>query len=198
MADRNRAVGILGGTFDPVHNGHISIAKSFLNSPYIDRLWVLLSPASPHKNDQNFTAYNLRFKMLKAAFEFFNNIEISDLEYSLPRPSYTIQTLRYLNKSQPNRSFYLCLGMDSFHGFNRWYKYKEMLTYCELLVARRPNSGNTPMQNELLDSAHFVKHRPVDISSTEIRAKINLGESIEEYVPERVLDIIKSQNIYRD
>lgn len=198
MADSTRAVGILGGTFDPVHNGHISIAKSFLNSQYIDSLLVLLSPVSPHKTDQNFTAYHLRFRMLKAAFGLFKNIAISDLEYSLPRPSHTLQTLGSLNKLQPNRSFYLCLGMDSFYGFKEWYKWNEILSYCELLVADRPNSGNTNMPNEILDSTYFVKHRPLDISSTEIRNKIGLNETIEEYVPQSVVDIIKSRNLYRD
>lgn len=197
MTDFSKSVGILGGTFDPVHYGHISIAKSFLNSGYIDSLLILLSPDPPHKTDQNFTDYFLRLKMLKAAFKPFKNLEISDLEYNLPRPSYTVQTMRYLSKAQPDSTFYLCLGKDSFINFKNWYNWQEILSYCDLLVADRPAASEEDAPQGLLKNTLFVNHRPLHVSSSQIRSKFQRKKSVTDLIPAEVLNIMKEANLYR-
>src|SRR5690554_3641750 len=106
-------IGLLGGTFNPVHNGHIAIAKAFLGSGEIDKLWVLLTSFPPHKKGDEFVSYELRHKMLKAAFSGLNNISVSTIEQTLPKPNYTIHTVRHLKEKYPEFSFLFCMGEDS-------------------------------------------------------------------------------------
>ncbi len=196
MAVINQAIGILGGTFDPVHNGHVAIAKSFLNSRYIDQLLILLTPESPHKKNKKFAAYPQRLRMLMAAFRPVENVKVSDLEFTLPRPSYTYQTVRHLKKTNPGRSYYLCLGEDSFRNFKKWHKWKGILEFCELLVAERPETDNSGSNEDLLKYSHFIKHEPVAVSSTQIREKLQNNESVEDLLPAGVLNIIKEEKLY--
>lgn len=192
--DGDRAIGVLGGTFDPVHNGHLAIAKSFLNSGYIGSLLILLTPTSPHKTDREFAGYTQRLRMLMAAFHEVQRAKVSDLEFTLPKPSYTYQTMRYLKKSDPGTSYYYCLGEDSYQHFKSWYKWKGVLEFCDLLVVERPYIERD--DEYLLPCSHFIKHKPLDISSSQIRQKLRNEESIQGLVPNRVLAIIQDENLY--
>lgn len=196
MAASGRAIGVLGGTFDPVHKGHIAIAKSFLGSGYIDSLLVLLTPKPPHKRERHFANYNQRLRMLMAAFKSIENVKVSDLEFTLPKPSYTFQTMRCLKKSNPADTFYLCLGEDSFVDFKKWHKWKGILEFCELLVAGRPDIESDDINTDLANFSHFIEHKPVSISSTQIREKRRRNEPVEDLVPESVLKIIDQENLY--
>lgn len=189
-------IGILGGTFDPVHNGHISIAQSFLYSGYINELWVLLTPAPPHKPDQLLTDYDLRLGMLKAAFEGQNNTRVCDLERRFEQPSYTVQTLEYLNRRYPDKTFYLCIGEDSVINFKAWHRWKDILAYTDLLVARRPSTDAVEMDADLAMQVHFVPHKPIEISSTSLRNRAVRGEDISTMVPSSVAEIIREHQLY--
>lgn len=197
MISTGQAIGVLGGTFDPVHNGHIAIAKSFLQSDYINSLLILLTPEPPHKKEQHLTNYNERLRMLMAAFKPVDNTKVSDLEYTLPAPSYTYQTLRYLKKNWPDNDFFLCLGEDSYHNFRKWHRWKGIITLSELLVAARPGTKKNKDDKKIAPYAHFVEHTPVLISSSKIREKIKNNLPVEEFVPEAVLELIKKENLYR-
>lgn len=196
MSSSNKSIGVFGGTFDPVHNGHISIAKSFLASEYIDELWVLLSPYPPHKEQQEVASYHHRLKMLKAVFDPVKNVIVSDLELRLPEPSYSVQTLSYLTGTYPDYQFYLCVGKDSIYSFTSWHRWQDILDYCELLVADRPISSRKDLPKKLTDRTHFINHDPLAVSSTEVRDKIKQGVSIANLVPPPVLQIIEKENIY--
>lgn len=193
----NRSIGVLGGTFDPVHNGHIAIAKSFLRSGYIDSLLILLTPKPPHKPDREFANYNQRLRMLIAAFRSLDKVKVSDLEFTLPKPSFTYQTLHYLKKNCPGRHFYLCLGEDSFIDFKKWNNWQGILEHSELLVARRPGAHGHSKDEELRKFTHFVNHEPLDVSSSLIREKIENNESVEDLVPGEVLKIIEKNDLYK-
>lgn len=194
MADR---IGILGGTFDPVHNGHLSIARSFLKSGYIDELWVIPVSSPPHKRDARLTDFHVRKRMLEAAFSEFDHVVISDIENRLAQPSYTIQTLEHLKEAYPEKTFYLCIGEDSLSGFPSWYKPDRILDECELLVAVRPGADTENVGSDLIRKAHFVEHDPVQISSTELRDRIREGQEVTELLPPRVLEIITNEELYK-
>ena len=100
-----RRIGLYGGTFDPVHLGHISLVRSFLNSGHIDLIWILLAPNPPHKEHSNITEYSHRKSMLQLAFSSFKNIEILDIETELPKPSFSYQTIEYLVRINLNKLF---------------------------------------------------------------------------------------------
>jgi nicotinate-nucleotide adenylyltransferase len=193
MAQR---IGLFGGTFDPVHKGHLSIAESFLNSGLIDELWVLLTPFPPHKQDEHQTSYELRLKMLEAAFDDVANLSIKTIENRLPKPSYSVQTIRYLKQEYPESSFYFCMGEDSLAQFNTWKYYEEILEECELLVAKRPGVTHEDVEDQILKRTHFVSHTPLDISSSGIRKRVSANRLIKEMVPESVLKIIEKDQLY--
>lgn len=197
MTISQQAVGLLGGSFDPVHKGHISIAESFLNSGYISKLWILLTPDPPHKTKQVLCDFEYRFKMLEKAFENFDNVEIKDIEKKLPKPSYTIRTLKHLADKYPDHKFYLCMGEDSVADFKNWKDWKEILYYCDLLVARRPVDDAIELDPAVAEKTHFIDHEPIAISSTDIRERIEEGKDISGLIPEQVEDIICRAELYQ-
>lgn len=189
--------GLFGGSFDPVHNGHLAIAESFLRSDLVDELWVLLTPSSPHKEDQQLADFSLRLKMLDSAFEAWEQIHISTIEEELPKPSYTIQTIQHLQHAEPDRSFIYCLGEDSLREFHTWRSYQNILDHCELLVAQRPGVSHNDVEPAILDKTHFVDHDPVQISSTDIKDRISKGLKVDHLLPDSVLKIIEKEQLYK-
>lgn len=187
-------VGILGGSFDPAHCGHVRIANSFLKSGLIDELLIILSPYPPHKQNQEQADFSHRFNMLKLAFRDIENVTISDLEQKLEKPSYTLQTIEYLQKENPETLYYLCIGEDSLQYFDEWHKYREILEKVDLIVVERPGFDKSEVDASILEHAIFVEHQPYSISSTAIRKKA--GES-EEDLPEAVVGYIKENQLYK-
>jgi len=189
-------VGLFGGTFDPVHNGHVSIAQSFLDSGNIDELWVLLTPYPPHKQEKKTTSYQTRLDMLEAAFAGMEKVKINTIESSLPKPSYSVQTIRHLKKEYPDTTFFYCMGEDSLAKFHTWKFYDEILEECDLLVAQRPGVFHEETQDDILAHTRFVPHTPLDISSSDIRDETKKGKSIQNMVPEEVALIIENEQLY--
>lgn len=198
MEASKKKIGIFGGTFDPVHNGHLSIAKSFLRSGFIDTLWILLTPSPPHKEDHKLP-YALRFKMLSDVFESIDNVIVSDVEQKLSSPSYTVNTIEYLQELHPEYQFYLCLGKDSYRNFENWHRWQKILEHTEILVAERPIDvqHSNKIHQKITPKAHFIDHAPVNISSTEVRKRLKKGEPVETMVPASVLKTISKNNLYQ-
>lgn len=196
MTKMSKSVGLLGGSFDPVHNGHVAIARSFLKSDFISELWILLTPEPPHKPEQVFSDYEYRLEMLQNAFGKMDGVRIKEIEKNLPRPSYTIQTLEYLTKQYPEYNFYLCLGEDSIRNFKKWKSWERILDFCELLVVSRPSTTDLDMDPIITEKAHLIDHQPIEISSTDIRNRVSQESSISDLVPEGVLGIIQKKNLY--
>lgn len=191
-----KATGILGGSFDPVHNGHLAIARSFINSEYISKLWILLTPESPHKPDQQITDFSLRLKMLECAFKEEENVCVRALEQQLDPPFYTVQTLQYLREKYPGRTFILCMGADSLINFQTWHNWEEILDHSALLVAARPDYQSPQLAPAVKEKTYFADHDPVEISSTQIRHRVREGKSIADLVPTGVEPIINRYNLY--
>jgi nicotinate-nucleotide adenylyltransferase len=189
-----KRIGLFGGSFDPVHNGHIEAVNSFLESGLIDEIWILLTPAPPHKPDQKKTDFEHRYNMLKLAFQESDNIKISNLEKDLPKPSYTLQTILHLKTQHPDKTFFLCLGEDSLQSFHKWHKYDEILEECTLLVVDRPGSDHGDVDSDILEKSIFVDHKSMNISSTEIRRASNSSTRMK--LPDEVLSYIQKNNLY--
>ncbi len=191
-------IGLFGGTFDPVHNGHLSIADSFLKSGQLDELWVLLTPFPPHKEDANHASYPLRLKMLETAFEGLSNISILTIENELPRPSYSFNTIRHLKKTYgSDYEFYFCIGEDNLAKFNTWKFHEKILDETRLIVAQRPGSDHSEVESYILEKTTFVYHDPLDYSSSEVKEMINNRNALENMLPEKVLNIIEAEELYR-
>jgi nicotinate-nucleotide adenylyltransferase len=193
MADR---VGIFGGVFDPVHVGHLSISRSFLESNLIDYLLVLPSPAPPHKKNRTIVSLEHRIKMLRIAYKSWEDVIISNLETRLPAPSYTLQTINYLQESNPENVYFLCIGEDSLKNFKHWFRYKQILEKVTLMVAERPEVTDYHIAEEILEKSIFVDHKPINISSTTIRQQADMGLKISDDLPDEVFDYIMKYQLY--
>ncbi|WP_069131786.1 nicotinate (nicotinamide) nucleotide adenylyltransferase [Rhodohalobacter halophilus] len=189
-----KRIGLFGGSFDPVHNGHVEAVKSFLNSGFIDEVWILLTPDPPHKSGQVLNRFEHRLEMLKLAFRSLNRVKISQIETELPKPSYTLRTIEHLKNRYPDHLFYLCLGEDSLQTFHQWYKYREIIGECSLIVVDRPGADHSEVAPEILEETIFVEHQPQDISSTEIRSKP--GSRVKRKLPADVQAYIQKNNLY--
>ncbi|MEX0779210.1 MAG: nicotinate (nicotinamide) nucleotide adenylyltransferase [Balneolales bacterium] len=190
----SKKVGLFGGSFDPVHNGHQKIAASYLASGKIDVLWVVPSASPPHKS-RHLTDFDIRCEMLDAAFNNRAGVEVVRIEESLPAPNYTLRTVKHLKDEYPTIKFFLCIGSDSLRQITTWYHYRELLSHCELLVAKRPDYDVSDIPPEA--SVHFVNHEPVPFSSSEIRSRISERQTVNDMVPAEVSEIIEKIELYR-
>lgn len=189
-------VGLFGGTFNPVHNGHLAIANAFLNSSQIDELWVLLSPMPPHKLKTEPVSYDLRLEMLHAAFDEISHTKISTVEKELPRPSYSFKTIHHLKELYPEYEFVFCMGEDSLAQFNTWKFHEKILDQVNLLVAKRPGTSHSKVEDYILTKTLFVLHTPIEVSSSSIKHLINKENELKKLIPEKVFQIIQRERLY--
>jgi nicotinate-nucleotide adenylyltransferase len=185
----------MGGTFDPPHLGHIKIAESFLNSGIIGRLLVIPVYVPPHKVNA-LTPYQVRLEMTRAAFSGMKNVDVSDLESRLTTPSYSYNTILHLKKNLPETDLYLCIGSDSLVIFNTWYKYRELLEHCRLIVAERPGYTRDKLPDWMECKVQYVKHDPVDVSATDVRKITRQEKYVTGLILPEVQDIIDREGLY--
>lgn len=188
-------VGLFGGTFDPVHNGHVEIVQAYLNSGRIDTIWVIPSAFPPQKGNPEAT-FDHRVRMLEIAFAQFKNVKVDSIESTLPEPNYTIQTLQHLHESTIGIDYFWCIGSDQLVNFTSWYRYTEILKLCTLLVVKRPGSVIKNVPESVISNCRFIDHHLIDISSTKVRNTLRTLRQSEE-IPNKVMQYIKKNQLYR-
>lgn len=192
-------IGIYGGSFDPIHNGHIELAKYVLANTDLDEIWLMVSPLNPLKPQGYVASDSERLDMARLAVKDLPGIEASDFEFSLPIPSYTYNTLCRLRETYPDREFRLIIGGDNWTAFPRWRNPDEIISEFGVIVYPRPGESipDPPAGVQVLDGAPLM-----DVSSTRIReflsgkAPLSPKMGVQIALPSTVLDYIKSQNIY--
>lgn len=200
MADLIKT-GIFGGAFNPVHNGHINLAREAIEQLHLRKLMIIPTFESPHK-DTRLVSYEHRAKMCEMAFAGISEkceVEISDIEQRMGGVSYTINTLRELKRTFPERQFFLLIGGDMLYTFREWFKYESILKECKVCAVARGGDSFTDML-EFATEIGRVKVLPtgiVDVSSTEIREKIARDEDISGLVPDDVARYIAENNLWR-
>ena len=186
------SIGIFGGSFNPIHNGHIALAKAFLEKENLDEVWFMVSPQNPFKVDQQLLADHLRLKLVSKAINYNPRFKASDYEFHLPKPSYTWNTLQHLTHDFPRYRFTILIGGDNWDAFNRWYHAEDILANYKLVVY--PRRGQNLDNTSLPTNVSLLQTPLIDISSTTIRNRIKSGEDINDIVPEVIVrDII---NLY--
>lgn len=187
-------IGILGGTFNPVHIGHIILATYLRQWNYVDRVWMMLSPLNPLKDGQDILADDIRMDMLRIATADVPDIEPCDIELSMPRPSYSIDTLRTLSQRFPDKHFRLIIGSDNALIFDKWRDYRSILDRYNVIVYPRPGY---PVDTATLYPQMQVVDAPiVEISSTMIRQAIAAGRNVEPMLPPGVYKYIVEHKLY--
>lgn len=190
-----RRIGIFGGSFNPVHNGHIHICNAFLKSNLIDELWVIPVYDPPHKPSELLVPYVNRLEMTRLAFEKMSNVNVSEVESELSRPNYTLKTIEYFQSKYPDSKFYLCIGGDSLTYFHTWFKYKQLIELVNLIVVNRDNSSFSGVESIILQRTHFIQCDITPESSIDIRAEIaEKGNTTQ--VPPAVMDYIRKFKLY--
>lgn len=184
---------IFGGSFDPIHKGHLALAGEVCARALADEVWFMVSPQNPHKQDVALTDENIRLHMVRLAVEGNPHFKACDFEFSLPRPSYTINTLGALEKSYPDREFALLIGADNWEKFDRWYKGDEILARYGVIVYPR-GGDDVP---HLPEGVVWLPAELYDVSSTKVRDAVAKGECISQYVVPSVESFITENQLYR-
>lgn len=190
-------IGIFGGSFNPIHSGHAIIAHHIISSGAVDRLWLMVSPVNPLKVGlEQQVADTDRLRMVEMVTRPLENVETSAFEFTMPKPSYTIDTLNALQAKFPDDEFYLVTGADNWAIFDRWRNSKEILAKYHLLVY--PRLGyEVVIPEELRDRVTLVDAPIIELSSTAVRERLAQGLSARYYVPDEVLSYIERKGLYR-
>ena len=191
-------IGIFGGSFDTIHIGHAIIAQHIISSGAVDRLWFMVSPVNPLKvGKMRQVSDTDRLRMVEMVSHPMDGVETSAFEFTMPRPSYTIDTLNALQAKFPDDDFYLVIGGDNWEVFSKWRNSDEILAKYHLLVY--PRLGyQVIIPDELKERVILVDAPIIELSSTEIRERLAKGQSVRYYVPDEVLGYIERHDLYSD
>ena len=192
MHNKLRTV-IFGGSFDPIHIGHTSLATEVLRQNLADEVWFMVSPRNPLKKDLHLTDEAIRLEMVRLAVAGEPRFVACDFEFNLPRPSYTYHTLQALGVAYPDRQFILLIGADNWACINRWYNYQEIISRYSIIVY--PRGGEKFAQ--LPENVSWISSPLFDISSTEIRGQLFKDEKMQQWLPSGVYDYIITNNLYK-
>lgn len=187
-------VGLFFGSFNPIHTGHMIIASVIYESTDLDRVWFIVSPQNPFKKNKNLLSEHDRLDMVREAIHDDYHFHASNVEFDMPKPSYTIDTLTYLSEQHPETEFSLIIGEDNLASFPKWKNADQILENYRLLVYPRPNSEKSDLSTQ--PNVLKVEAPEVDISATLIRKMIREKRSIKYLVPDGVLELIDGRGYF--
>jgi nicotinate-nucleotide adenylyltransferase len=187
-------IGLFFGSFNPIHIGHLIIANVMAQNTDLDKVWLVVSPQNPFKPSKGLLHEFDRYDLVKAAIADNYKLEASDVEFHLPKPSYTIHTLAYLTEKYPNKEFKVVIGEDNLENFTKWKNHEQILNQFGLYVYPRPHVTNSDLKRH--PQVTIVEAPMIDISATYIRSCIKNNKSIRYLVPETVEKMIRMKNFY--
>ena len=189
-------IGLFFGSFNPIHNGHLIIASQILEFSDLDKVWFVVSPQNPLKNKSSLLNEYDRLHLVELAIENDERFIASNVEFSLPKPSYSVDTLAYLKDKHPEHNFSLIMGGDNLATLNKWKNYEAILKYYQVYVYTRPGYS---MESELTShpSVHILQFPQMDISASYIRNCVAEGRSIRYLVPDKVREYILNMSLFQ-
>ena len=222
---KQKKVGLFGGTFDPIHSGHLSAAEEIKSILNLDKVYFIPSGNPPHKENSDITPASDRLEMIRLAIEDNKDFEISEFELTSESPSYTVKTLEHFNSIEPDVEFYFIVGNELFNNIESWKDYKKLFELSNFAVITRPgfseeDSSKVPLAlkddfryhnsienvisytNKTKDSELknknivFIEIKGIEISSTDIRAFVKSKQSIKNLVPDKVEKYISAKKLY--
>ncbi|HOX54195.1 MAG: nicotinate-nucleotide adenylyltransferase [Candidatus Omnitrophica bacterium] len=190
-----KRIGVFGGTFDPIHNGHITIAEEVFKELSLDKIIFVPAHIPPHKLHAKIASAQDRYNMVKLAVGYNDNFEVSDIEINREGPSYSIDTIKELKENIGTDSeFYFLIGSDSIAELKYWKDFNSLLKIVKFVVVNRPRYSFEGMPKGALR----IQLRGIDISSSKIRNRIREKEPIDSLVPEKVKEYIIKKRLYKD
>jgi nicotinate-nucleotide adenylyltransferase len=187
-------IGLYFGSFNPIHVGHLIIANHILNESGLQKIWFIVSPQNPFKTSDGLLNEYDRLHLVQKAVENDNRLKASDIEFSLPKPSYTVETLAYLKEKYPGHSFSIIMGSDSFQNLGKWKNAEVIIAHYPILVYKRPGFE---ISNILHAKIQVMDAPLLEISATHIRELLRTGKSIKYLVPPSVEEEIAAGNFFK-
>lgn len=188
-------IGLFFGSFNPIHIGHMALANYMAEFTNMDQVWFVVSPHNPLKEKSSLLNQNQRLYMVNVAIEDFIKFKSCDIEFNLPQPSYTINTLAHLKEKYPKYDFSLIIGQDNLETFHKWKNYEAILEKHKLFVYPRPNAKASNL--DMHPSVVLTQAPILEISSTFIREAIKNKKDIRYFLPEKAWKYIDEMNLYR-
>lgn len=187
-------IGLFFGSFNPIHVGHLIIGNTMAETTDMDEVWYVVSPQNPFKKNQSLLHEFDRYDMVAAAISDNPKFRVSDIEFNLPKPSFTIDTLTYLSDKHPQHSFVLIIGEDNLDQFTKWKNHEQILDHYQLYVYPRPDSTNSSLRDD--PKVKLIDAPLLEISATYIRSLIKEEKSIRYLVSKDVEELILSRKYY--
>lgn len=175
---------LFGGSFNPIHRGHVALAHHVLQSGWADEVWLMVSPQNPLKESGVLLPEAFRYELAQRAVSDVDGLQACDFEFGLPRPSYTWQTLEALGEKYPERRFRLMIGADNWNCFPHWARHEDLLRHYDILVYPRP--GHELPSVGLPPRVHVIDAPLLDISSTDIRRAVLEGRPVDHLLPAKI------------
>ena len=190
-------IGLFFGSFNPIHVGHMIIANYMAEFTDLDEVWFVVSPHSPFKKKSSLLSDNHRFQIVMTATEDYKKLRPSKIEFNLPQPNYTIDTLTYLYDKYPDVQFSLIMGEDNLKSFPKWKNSEMIIENHDIYVYPRVTTSNTEIGIKKMNKVHIIDAPIVEISSTFIRNAIKKGIEIRPLLPNKVWKYIDEMNFYK-
>lgn len=191
-----RKTGLFFGSFNPVHTGHMVIANFMATQTDLEEVWMVVSPQNPHKAKRSLARDHDRLHLVRLAIGDNPKLRASDIEFSLPQPSYTIDTLTYLREKYPDRDFTLIMGGDNLATLHKWKNYELILRDYSVYVYQRPTYELGDLAEH--ESVKIFAAPLMQISASYIRKCLQAGQSVQYLVPEAVFEYLESSALYRN
>lgn len=191
-------IGLYFGTFNPIHIGHLIIANHMVEFSDLDKIWVVITPHNPFKKKKTLLDNHHRYQLVQRALEDYDKIEPSTIEFNLPQPNYTSDTLIYLQEKYPDKEFSLIMGEDNLKSFHKWKNHEVILERHDIYVYPRVSEGEVEHQfKDHPKIKHVVDAPIIEISATAIRKAIKAGKNVKPLLTEEAWQYIDEMNFYR-
>lgn len=192
-----KKIGLFFGTFNPIHIGHLVIANHIAEFSDLHQVWFVLTPHSPFKKKKSLLDNHHRYQMVDRALEVYPKLRVSDIEFNLPQPNYTINTLVYLEEQYADHEFALIMGEDNLKSFHKWKNYETILERYDILVYPRISKGEIPDRFEGHPRIKHIDSPIMEISSTFIRQAVKEEKNIRPLMPEAAWLYMDEMNFYK-
>ncbi|SEF78778.1 nicotinate-nucleotide adenylyltransferase [Halpernia humi] len=192
-----KKIGLFFGSFNPIHIGHLILANYILENTDMDELWFVVSPQNPFKEKKSLLNDHNRLAMVRLAIKNYPQMRASNIEFSLPTPSYTIDTLIYLKEKYPKNSFSLIMGEDNLKSLHKWKNFELLIKNYQIIVYPRTSSEERPEITWNQENIHRISAPIIELSATEIRRMIRDKKNVRPMLPPEVFEYLDGSNFYR-
>ena len=190
-------IGLYFGTFNPIHVGHLIIANHLVEHSDLDEVWLVVTPHNPFKKKSSLLDNHHRYELAFLATEKYSKIKPSKIEFDLPQPNYTVNTLAHITEKYPQHTFSLIMGEDNLKSFHKWKNFETILKHHQIYIYPRISEGTVEHQFKNHSKIHKIDSPIIQISSTQIRNGIKAEKNIEPLLSESVWKYIDEMNFYK-